>query len=88
MRLPLMFPTKPTEVAMEPNRIPRGDHEPIRLPRLAPRPLDLSSFMLCGVPAADPALALMQQLYAWAFAQAQAVNQPSILERDLIAARN
>ena len=74
---------------MEPKRIPRGDFEPIRLPRPAPRPLNLSSFMLCGVPCVNPALAQMQQeLYAWALAQAQAVNQPSILERDLAAARN
>ncbi len=73
---------------MELNRLRRGE-EPIKLPRPAPRPLDLTNFLLCTVPGACPALSLMQQqLYLWAFAQAQAVAQPSILERDLLGVWN
>lgn len=74
---------------MEHNRLPRGEQEPIKLPRPAPRPLDLAQFLLCGVPCPSPALGWMQQeLYRWAFAQAQAVIQPSIVERDLVGVWN
>ena len=74
---------------MQTNRLPKMDPEVIQLPRPAPRPLNLSSFVLCGVPCVHPALAWMQQeLYRWALAQAQAVNQPSIPERDLAGVWN
>jgi hypothetical protein len=74
---------------MESNRLRRGEQEPIKLPRPAPRQLDLAQFVLCGMPGGCPQLNWMQQeLYRWAFAQAQAVVQPSIVERDLLGVWN
>jgi len=59
------------------------------VPRAAAPPINLANFMLCGLPVANPMLAAWQQeLYRWAFAQAQAVAQPSIVERDLLAVWN
>jgi hypothetical protein len=51
-----------------------------------------SAFVICplsGLPALPPDQAAWQQaLYQWAFAEAQAVVQPSILERDLLGVWN
>ena len=59
------------------------------VPRVTAPPINLASFMMCGLPVANPVLAQWQQeLYRWAFAQAQAVAQPSIVERDLLAVWN
>ena len=45
--------------------------------------------MVCGVPCAHPMQASFQlDLYRWAYAQAQAVATPSIVERDLLAVWN
>jgi hypothetical protein len=47
------------------------------------------SFALCCVPCACPLYGLWQQeLYRWAFAEAQAVVRPSLPERDLLAVWN
>jgi hypothetical protein len=47
-----------------------------------------AAFLLCplsGTPFASPC---QQNLYAWAFAQAQAVVRPSLPERDLLGVWN
>ena len=44
---------------------------------------------LSGIPASTPDHAAYQKaLYEWAFAEAQAVVQPSILDRDLLGVWN
>jgi hypothetical protein len=51
-----------------------------------------NAFLLCPVaslPAANPAMVQYQvALYQWAFAEAEAVVRPSILERDLLGVWN
>jgi hypothetical protein len=74
---------------MDRHRMGRGEENFVKLPRPVVPVFNLASFMLQGVPCANPLLACWQQeLYRWAFAQAQAVAQPSILERDLLAVWN
>jgi hypothetical protein len=51
---------------------------------LAPSP---SAFLLCPVMGL-PCQQWQQDVYAWAFAQAQAVVRPSLLERDLLGVWN
>ena len=77
------------EVVMERNRLEQDHPEMVRLPRPAMAPLNPANFLLCPVSCADPALAMWQQeLYRWAYAQAQAVAAPSIVERDLAGVWN
>jgi hypothetical protein len=69
-----------------------AEPEPIRLPRPpAPAP-SLAAFVLCPAaqfPGACPEQWLWQQyLYQRAFEIAQAVAQPSLLERDLLGVWN
>lgn len=74
---------------MDRHRMGRGEESFVRLPRPAAPVFNMASFVPCAVPCPDPGLSLWQQeLYRWAFAQAQAVAQPSILERDLLAVWN
>ena len=60
----------------------------------APRPAAANSeafvlVPLTALPASSPDQAAYQKaLYEWAFAEAQAVVQPSILERDLLGVWN
>jgi hypothetical protein len=59
------------------------------LPRPAAPEPSFSAFMLCCVPCASAAQGLwVQELYRWAFAEAQAVVRPSLPERDLLAVWN
>ena len=59
------------------------------LPRPAAPQASVGGFVVCWVPPGSPGLGVWQQeLYRWAYAQAQAVVQPSILERDLLGAWN
>jgi hypothetical protein len=75
---------------MHRNRI--SAEPPVRLPLLPPPPVTTAGFVLCPLawwPCLTPAQWLWQQaVYQWAFAQAQAVVRPSILERDLLAVWN
>jgi len=74
---------------MDRQRLNRAGQAFPAVPRLAAPPINLANFMLYGLPVANPMLALWQQeLYRWAFAQAQAVAQPSIVESDLLAVWN
>jgi hypothetical protein len=59
--------------------------EPVRLPRPPAPPITPGSFMLCPTAGLGP---VQQDLYRWAFEQAQAVVRPSLPERDLLAAWN
>ena len=76
---------------MSRQRLP-SDAESVRLPKPPPPAIPADAFVMypCGAsPAADPVQWLCQQaLYRWAFEQAQAVAQPSILERDLLGVWN
>ena len=59
------------------------------LPRPATAGFSPGGFILCPVSCASPAeLWWQQELYRWAFAQAQAVVSPSLPERDLLAVWN
>lgn len=61
----------------------------VALPAPAAPPINMAAFMMCSVPAVHPMLAQWQQeLYRWAFAQAQAIAAPSIVERDLLGVWN
>jgi hypothetical protein len=74
---------------MDRNRMGRGEQNHVILPRAPVPAFNMASFMLCGVHCACPAQSAWQlELYRWAFAQAEAVAQPSILERDLLAVWN
>jgi hypothetical protein len=74
---------------MERNRLGSVQPENIRLPRPQTPPLNPANFLLCSVPCVHPMQATWQhELYQWAYAQAQAVAAPSILERDLAASLN
>ena len=68
-----LFPPPPAEV-----RLPRPP---------APAP-DPQNFMLWAVPCDAGSWAAHQWLYEQAFARAQAVVRPSILERDLLGVWN
>ena len=64
-----------------------GGFGPLPVPT-AP-PVSLSGFILWPVSCGSPAEAWWQQeVYRWAFAQAQAVVRPSLPERDLLAVWN
>ena len=61
----------------------------VRLPTPAPAPASPAGFVLCPLPGLTPVQWLWQQeLYRWAFEQAQAVVRPSLPERDLLAVWN
>jgi hypothetical protein len=72
---------------MHRNRFPTLPARPLRDPPPSP-----SAFVLCPLvclpPQAAEQGAWQQALYAWAFAQAQAVVRPSLPERDLLAVWN
>jgi hypothetical protein len=61
-------------------------------PAPPPPPPTPAAFVVCPLaclPAVPPAFLLWQQsLYQWALAEAQAVVQPSLPERDLLAVWN
>jgi hypothetical protein len=75
---------------MHRNRLPAETQ--VRLPQPPPPPITPGGFVLCPVfcfPGVNPEHWLVQQwVYQCAFVQAQAVVQPSILERDLLAVWN
>jgi hypothetical protein len=74
---------------MERNRLGSAEPEIIRLPRPITPPLNPAHFMLCAVPCDPAAQGCWQlELYRWAYAQAQAVATPSIVERDLLGVWN
>ena len=66
-----------------------GEANYASLPRPAVPQLSLGAFILCPVPHGNPLeLFWQQELYRWAFAQAQAVVRPSLPERDLLGVWN
>jgi hypothetical protein len=77
------------EVAVQRNRLNLMEPEQLRLPRPATPALNPANFLLCGIACVDPRLAQFQmELYQWAYAQAQAVATPSVVERDLAGVWN
>jgi hypothetical protein len=63
--------------------------EPIRLPQPPMPPMNSCAFVLVALPAASIQQWTMQQwIYQQAFAAAQAVCRPSILERELFGMWN
>lgn len=61
------------------------DHEQVRLPRPQAPAMTPAGFVACLVPLfPGQDAATMNWIYQQAFAKAQAVAQPSILERDLL----
>lgn len=76
---------------MSTNRIV-AEPPPVRLPRPPAAEASPASFMLLPL-SALPAMSVelwlcQQQVYLWAYEQAQAVVQPSIVERDLLGVWN
>jgi hypothetical protein len=66
-----------------------GEAHSASLPRPAVPQLSLGAFILYPVLYSNPLeLLWQQQLYRWAFAQAQAVVRPSLPERDLLGVWN
>ena len=67
----------------------RGEVGLAALPRPAVPAPSPNGFMLCCVPCSSVAHGMWQQeLYRWAFAEAQAVVRPSLPERDVLAVWN
>jgi len=70
------------------NRI-AAEGVPVRPPRPPDPPPAPAGFMLCPACLMNAAQwACQQQLYLWAFQQAQAVVRPSLPERDLLGVWN
>jgi hypothetical protein len=60
----------------------------IRLPQPSPLPPAPDAFVLWSCPGLPAPTPQQEALYRWAFAQAQAVAQPSLPERDLAGTWN
>jgi hypothetical protein len=71
------------------DRITMSELEPIRLPQVPAPPLNPCGFVLVAVPVISLQQWTVQQwLYQRAFAVAQTVMRPSIVERDLLGVWN